>query len=94
VIRHNSAAVGLLYGDLAHDVGLINGDAGAAGEMLARRMEALLRIAELPATLSECGISRGILQVLAEEASQQWTGKFNPRPVGETELLALYEAAW
>ena len=34
-----------------------------------------------------------ILDVLAEEASQQWTGKFNPRPAGEADFLALYQAA-
>lgn len=94
VIRFNSEVVGALYGDLAHDVGLINGDANVAAEVLARRMEAVLKGAGLPASLSECDISRSILHLLAEEASQQWTGKFNPRPVGEAELLALYEAAW
>ena len=94
VIRFNAAAAGPLYGDLAHDVGLINGDANAAGEVLARRMASFLEFAELPASLSACGVSRGILHLLAEEAAQQWTGKFNPRPAGEEELLALYEAAW
>lgn len=93
VIRFNADTVGPLYADLAHDVGLINGDTHAAGEMLARRMESYLELASLPSTLSVCGISSGILPVLADEAAQQWTGKFNPRPVGELELLALYEAA-
>jgi alcohol dehydrogenase len=44
--------------------------------------------------LSRCGVGYGILPLLAEEASQQWTGRFNPRPVGEAELLQLYEAAF
>jgi alcohol dehydrogenase len=94
VVRFNAAAAGFLYGDLIHDVGLLNGDEHAAGEVLAHYLSSLLRVAELPATLSSCGVSHGILPLLAEEASQQWTGKFNPRPVGEPELLALYEAAW
>jgi alcohol dehydrogenase len=51
-------------------------------------------VAGLPTALSACGVSAGILPVLAEEASQQWTGKFNPRPVTETDLLHLYEAAF
>jgi alcohol dehydrogenase len=93
VVRFNAEAAGALYADLAHEVGLLNGDAAAAGEALARRLSELLRIAGLPATLSECGISRGILPVLAEEAAQQWTGRFNPRPVAEPELLQLFEAA-
>ncbi len=94
VIRYNAAVVGPLYGDLAHDVGLVNGDLNAAGEVLARRMTSFLQMAGLPMKLSACGVSRGILHLLAEEAAQQWTGKFNPRPVGEAELLALFEAAW
>lgn len=93
VVRFNSETVGPLYADLAHDVGLINGDANAAGEVLARRVLSLLKLAGLPVRLSACGVSGGILHVLAEEAAQQWTGKFNPRPVNEPELLTLFEAA-
>jgi alcohol dehydrogenase len=93
VIRFNSDAAGALYGDLAHDVGLVNGDASVAGEMLARRVTDLLRTAGLPTTLRDCGVGAGILPILAEEAAQQWTARFNPRPVGEAELLRLYEAA-
>jgi alcohol dehydrogenase len=93
VIRFNTSVVAGLYGDLVHEVGLLNGDAGAPGEVLARRMTDLLRAANLPTDLTECGISPGILPLLAEEAAQQWTGRFNPRPVGEAELLRLFEAA-
>src|SRR5262249_27743706 len=56
VLRFNSAVVGDLYGDLAHDVGLLNGDTMAAGEALARRVEDFLRSAEMPSGLSQCGI--------------------------------------
>ncbi len=94
VLRFNNAEVAALYADLAHDVGLINGDSMAAGEVLAQRMAGFVQMADLPSRLSECGISRGILPVLAEEATQQWTGRYNPRPVAETELLQLYEAAY
>jgi alcohol dehydrogenase len=93
VIRFNAPAAGELYGDLAHDVCLDNGDEAAAAAALARRITELMRTAGLPTTLSECGVNPGILPVLAEEAGQQWTGKVNPRPVGEAELLQLYEAA-
>ena len=31
---------------------------------------------------------------LAADAAKQWTGGFNPRKVGEAELLTLYEAAY
>jgi alcohol dehydrogenase len=93
VVRFNAPDAAVLYGDLAHDVGLINGDQSAAAEVLARRITNFLRVAGLPAKLSECGVSPGIFPVLAEEASQQWTANFNPRPVTEADLLRLYEAA-
>jgi alcohol dehydrogenase len=93
VVRFNAPAAGPLYGDLAHESGLVNGDAGVAAEAVARRIADLVAEAGLPTALSQCGVSTGILPVLAEEAAQQWTGRFNPRPVAETDLLALYEAA-
>jgi alcohol dehydrogenase len=94
VIRYNAEVVGGLYSELAHEVGLPNGDGAAAGEALARRVVEFLETAGLPVALSDYGVSRGILPVLAEEASQQWTARFNPRPVGEAELLSLYQAAY
>jgi len=94
VIRYNAAAVGGLYAELAHDAGLVNGDGGAGAEAVARRITDLMRGAGLPTTLSECGVSAGIFPVLAEEAAQQWTSRFNPRPVTEEDLLHLYEAAF
>jgi alcohol dehydrogenase len=93
VIRFNAPAAGALYGDLTHEAGLANGDTTAAAEALASRVAGLVRTAGLPTTLGECGISGGILPVLAEEAGQQWTARFNPRPVAEADLLRLYEAA-
>jgi alcohol dehydrogenase len=94
VVRFNAAEVGALYGDLTHDVGLVNGDGGVAAEALARRLAGLQETLGLPTTLAACGVSAGILPVLADEANEQWTGKFNPRPAGEAELLQLYEAAF
>jgi alcohol dehydrogenase len=93
VIRYNALAVGNLYTNLADSVGLLNGDPMAGGELLARRVTALMSAAKLPTTLSACGVSGGIFGVLAEEASQQWTARFNPRPVTEKDLFQLYEAA-
>jgi alcohol dehydrogenase len=53
-----------------------------------------MRVAGLPTTLSECGVSPTILPLLADEAGQQWTARFNPRPVAEADLLGLYVAAF
>jgi alcohol dehydrogenase len=93
VIRFNAPVVGPLYGELAYQPGGVNGDLGLAAEVLARRITGLLTAAGLPTTLSACGVSPGIFAVLAEEAAQQWTARFNPRPVTEVDLLHLYEAA-
>jgi alcohol dehydrogenase len=93
VIRFNTPAAAPLYAELVHETGLLNGDGMAAGEALSRRIEQLLQVAELPRSLSAVGVSRDILPVLAEEAAQQWTGRFNPRPVSEADLLHIYEAA-
>lgn len=93
VIRFNASAAAGLYGDLARGAGLLNGDLTVAAEALARRVTELLKLAGLPATLTECGVSSGIFPLLAEEAAQQWTARFNPRPVTEADLRGLYEAA-
>jgi alcohol dehydrogenase len=93
VIRYNAEVVGPLYGDLAHESGMVNGDGNAAAEELARRITGLMKTANLPTTLSACGVSRGILPLLAEEAAQQWTGRFNPRPATDSDMLALFNAA-
>ena len=52
-----------------------------------------MELADCRRRCPQCGVSGGILPVLAEEAAQQWTGRFNPRPVAEADLLSLYEAA-
>lgn len=93
VVRFNAARVGPLYGDLVHEAGMTNGDTSMAAEVLAQRLTDLMRLADLPTSLAECGVSRSILPLLAEEAGQQWTARFNPRPVGEEDLLHLYQAA-
>ncbi len=92
VIRFNAPIVGHLYGELVADRGLSNGQ--PAAEVLATRVAQLAAAAGLPQSLKECGVSDTILQLLAEEANQQWTARFNPRPVTEADILRLYQAAW
>jgi len=83
-----------MYCDLIEEAGLhANGHVHSAAEALAERIVALMHIAHLPTTLSAVGVSKGILPLLSEEAAQQWTARFNPRPVTETEIQALYESA-
>lgn len=67
--------------------------AAAGAEGLADFVTGLVARAGLATRLSECGVDLDNLATLAEEAAQQWTGTFNPRPAGPAELLSLYEAA-
>jgi alcohol dehydrogenase len=92
VIRFNAPAAGHLYAELVGETGLANGQ--PAAEVLADRVSHLTAAAGLPQSLKECGVSDTILHLLAEEANQQWTARFNPRPVTEAEVLKLYQAAW
>jgi alcohol dehydrogenase len=93
VIRYNAEAVSQLYADLARSSGLLNGDQHVAAESLALRITELMEKAGLPTSLSACGVGSGILSLLAEEAAEQWTAKFNPRPVSERALVGLFERA-
>jgi alcohol dehydrogenase len=92
VIRLNASAAGSLYAELVEAAGLST--SRPAAEALAERVLHLNAVAGLPKTLKECGVSDTILHLLAEEANQQWTARFNPRPVNEAEILKLYQAAW
>ena len=67
---------------------------GKAAEALATRLETLARVAGLDSGLEAAGVLRSDLPALAEEASKQWTGRFNPRPFGIQEALEVYEWAF
>ena len=83
VVRHNAAGPdGNPYADLLPDA-----------EALARRLETLLDAGGLPHRLSDVGVTPDQLPELARIAAKQWTATFNPRQVGEPELLSIYRAA-
>lgn len=94
VLRFNAEAADEMYAELLEEAGLRNGEASSAGQLLAERIIHMLGLAGLPRRLADLGVSRGIFPVLAEEANQQWTARFNPRPVNEVDMLGLYEAAF
>lgn len=83
VIRFNAAVAGEQYATLF-----------GSAERLAERVAQLVRAAGLPTRLRDCGVSESILPLLSDEANQQWTARFNPRPVTDREILGLYQAAW
>jgi alcohol dehydrogenase class IV len=61
---------------------------------LIERIQYLKQIASLPKSLRECKVEQNVLQELAQDASTQWTGKHNPRPLTEADFLRLYERAF
>lgn len=92
VIRFNAPAAEMLYAELAEVCELTNGE--PASEILARRVTELARIAGLPARLRDVGVAESILPLLAHEANEQWTARFNPRLVDEAAILSIYQEAW
>jgi alcohol dehydrogenase len=95
VIRFNSVQVEGWYLDLLSGCDS-NGSVPRLGPGvtgLADFVTALVAKAALATTLSELGVEESRLPELAAEAARQWTGTFNPRSVGEAELLALYRGA-
>jgi len=96
VIRFNGAEVGEMYQELLQSTGGESGFPKPADgvEGLARFVAELVQQAGLATRLSECKVEREKLPALAAAALTQWTGKFNPRPLSEPQLLELYEQAY
>jgi alcohol dehydrogenase len=100
VVRFNAKTVGALYDEMVPaikevmtvDDGLIL-DLASGGTTVADLIETLIMRGGVPNRLRDHGIERDDLAALAEDAADQWTAGFNPRPVGQQELLKIYEAA-
>ena len=92
VVRFNAASCGTAYAELLHDIG-IEAAPEEAGDELAAWLSRLVAAANLRTTLSALGITAPDERSLAAAAATQWTGGFNPRPVGIEDFVRLYEAA-
>lgn len=94
VIRFNSPVAGAIYADLAGDIDLCDREDPQAPQRLAQFVAGLAADAGLPRTLVECDVDPGLFPTLAKEAAQQWTARFNPRPVDASCLEELYRCAY
>lgn len=94
VARRNAEAVEADYAELLSDVPDLAPTNGSAGETMAELLTGLVRAANLPVRLRELGIDRGDLPKLAEDATHQWTGRFNPVALDRDGFLRLYERAF
>lgn len=85
-----------VYQELAHLAGVArNGDPGRnAVEALASLLEGFLRRAGLAESLTELGIPESEIGDLAARATEEWTGKFNPREVTKKDFDSLYRMAY
>ena len=92
VVRWNAEVVGDRYAELLRVSG--KPADGNAGNLLAVRLEQLARAGGLPTTLHSQKIPREDLSLLAENATKEWTGTFNPRTLDAAAALALYERAY
>lgn len=85
VIRFNRDAVSAEY----HELQTADG-----GSDLLARLVTLQQRAGLPQTLRACEVPHEALSGLANAATTQWTGRFNPRPLSERDFLDLYQRAY
>jgi alcohol dehydrogenase class IV len=96
VVRFNGldgVDVRSLYGHFAADLNLCAADDPDAPQRLADLLREMTRRTGMPTSLSECGVEAGLIPTLAQEAAEQWTGKFNPRPVQASQFEELYRCA-
>ncbi len=84
VVRFNSQASESLYRELT----------GQSSEWLANRIETLVKETGMPTRLRDAEVDKAAIPLLAAEADQQWTARFNPRAVTAKEIETIYDAAW
>ncbi|MCR9296380.1 MAG: iron-containing alcohol dehydrogenase, partial [bacterium] len=63
---------------------------GNASDCLAAYVESLVEICGLETELNRIGVEESALDQLAEDATQQWTGTFNPRSMNQRDFRELY----
>ncbi len=86
VIRFNASDAGAaaIYGELG---------VGDADE-LANWVTTQLKSAGLKTNLQDLGVDESAIVAMAEEAAQQWTAQFNPRPVDTGQLADIYRSVY
>ncbi len=98
VMRWNSDVSGALYRDLLMTSDWANAETSSetAAQQLADGFTDYLRMAEMPVSVAEAtdeAVSEKVLEGLAGDAVQQWTGTFNPRKMDTAAFLEIYRNA-
>lgn len=83
VIRFNKEVVEELYSEFY------------AADTIVDRIEHLKKVGELPNTIQECHVLNSVdsndIPALANDAADQWTAQFNPRPLEIRDIINLYK---
>lgn len=84
------------YVDFAVAGGIVGASESPAHALraLQERLGKVLTLANLPRSLTDCGVRRETIPMLAGEAARQWTANFNPRSLTRDDFVQLYENAW
>jgi alcohol dehydrogenase len=61
---------------------------------LVSRLRGYVEAGRMPRSLVQAGVPEADLPLLAERASEQWTGTFNPRPFDGAAALEIYRCAF
>lgn len=92
VVRWNGVVAGPGYAELLR-LSTVREDSNPA-ERLAARLDQLAQAGGLNCSLSEAGVKADDLSMLAGEAAEQWTGRFNPRPFDMSGALEVYQCVF
>lgn len=92
VVRWNNSFAAADYAELLRISGYA--DIANPAERLALRLEELASAGALAANLRAVGVTADEFANLADEASTQWTGRFNPRPFDLAGALEIYQRAY
>jgi alcohol dehydrogenase len=94
VVRFNAPVVAAEYADLATRAGQSPKLGDSPAKSLADLVAHFVGVSGQAQRLSECGVERSAIPQLAEQATGQWTGKFNPRSLTRQDFEELYSCAF
>lgn len=93
VVRWNDEVAGNRYDELLRSTHRYS-QQDTPAQSLAARLEQLARAGDFPCGLSAVGVVKSDFEMLAGEAANQWTGRFNPRLFDAAGALEVYKCAY
>jgi alcohol dehydrogenase len=92
VIEYNSKKSTDLYNGFISGKSF-SGNGHHTPDILINQIDRYFELAHIPKNLKHYGIAENELDILASEAMENWTAKFNPRPLEKEDFLTLYKNA-